>query len=122
MIYDKINTLFKRYCICRIYRMCDEYEIDYEDVKKTLSSKEKCVLIDVRSKQEYKEGHLDNSINIPIYEIKKKIDNFVMDKQTDIFLYCQTGNRSIRAISILSKMGFENLYSIKGGLDNIVTQ
>ena len=122
MIYDKISRLFRRYCICRIYRICDENEIDYEDAKKIILSQEKSVLIDVRSKQEYNESHLDNSINIPIYEIKNMIKNVVTDKQTNIVLYCQTGNRSIRAISILSKMGYVNLYSIKGGLENIVTQ
>ena len=64
------------------------------------------VLLDVRSKQEYNEGHLNGSINIPIYDLYRCARNI-----------CTAGTRSIQAIQILSRMGYKNLYNIKDGID-----
>ena len=78
-----------------------------------------CILIDVRSPQEFKERHLENSINIPLYELQKKTEKMIYDKEKTIIVYCQTGNRSNRALKILAKNGYKNIYNLKGGLDNI---
>lgn len=94
--------------------------IDYENVKTILKNDKNAILIDVRSPQEYKEGHLGLSINIPLYDLERDIDNILnKDKTKTIILYCQSGNRSNKALQILKDRNYKNLYQIEGGLDNI---
>lgn len=76
-------------------------------------------LIDVRSSQEYEEGHLDGALNIPVYQIDKEIEKFVDNKEDAIVLYCSSGYRSKEAKDILENLGYENVYHLKGGLDRI---
>lgn len=84
-----------------------------------LKNDENCILLDVRSPQEYKEGHLEGSINIPLYNLANDIDVTVKNKNFPIIVYCQTGNRSKNAVKILSKKGYKELYNIAGGIDNM---
>jgi phage shock protein E len=65
-------------------------------------------VIDVRTEQEYKEGHLKNAINIPYVEIKNKINEYVKNKDQKITLYCRSGRRSGIAEKTLKEMGYTN--------------
>lgn len=112
-IYKAIKGILKR------DRACKSNEIDYENVKIMLKNDKTAILLDVRSPQEYKEEHLEGSINIPLYDICKLAENTIKNKQGTIIVYCQSGNRSRKAVEELSKEGYESLYSLKGGLDNI---
>lgn len=112
-IYETIKGMFKR------DRTYGRNDIDYEDAKIILKNDKDAILIDVRSPQEYKEGHLAKSINIPLYDISRNIDNEIRDKENTIIVYCQSGNRSKKAIEILNKKGYKKLYNIIGGIDNI---
>lgn len=78
--------------------------------------KEGAILIDVRSPQEYQEGHLNNSINIPEYEIKRRIEMQVRDKNTEIIVYCNSGRRSRRAADTLKKLNYINVYNLIQGI------
>ena len=93
-------------------------DIDFAEMKNMLKNYKKCILLDVRSLQEYKEGHLNNSINIPLFELSKKVSKIITNKDDMIIVYCQTGSRSRRAVSILTKLGYKDLYNLKGGLDS----
>ena len=73
-------------------------------------------LIDVRSKKEYQEGHLNGAINIPLFSIKRNIDKINTNKK--ILVYCQSGVRSKRALKILEDAGIKNIFNLKGGLEN----
>ena len=70
---------------------------------------EKTAVIDVRTEQEYKAGHLINSINIPHEEIKDKITEHVHDKNQKIIVYCRSGRRSGIAKKTLDEMGYTNV-------------
>lgn len=76
------------------------------------------ILIDVRSPQEYNEGHLPEALNIPEYEIRK-VKNEMPKLNQQIVVYCQYGGRSREAYNMLRKMGYTNVYSLKGGLEMI---
>lgn len=84
-----------------------------------LKTDKEMLLIDVRSPQEYKESHLEGAINLPLYDIEEKAREQIKKKDTPMIIYCQSGSRSRRAMQILRQEGYENLYEIKGGLDNI---
>lgn len=93
--------------------------ITYVEAKELLKENPNGVIIDVRSIQEYNEYHLNGAICIPLYELQSKIPNIIENKNQMLIVCCQSGTRSKKAINILSKMGYTNLYEIEGGLDNI---
>lgn len=64
------------------------------------------VLIDVRTADEFNEGHLANAINIPYTEIADKIAAHVKNKTDRIVVYCRSGNRSSIAKKTLEKLGY----------------
>ena len=74
-------------------------------------------LIDVRTKAEFDEGHLNNAILIPVNEIADKIHTVTTNKNTPIYLYCRTGNRSQRAKETLERLGYTHVHNIGGYAD-----
>ena len=83
------------------------------DIEKIMKEKE-YVIIDVRTKEEYDESHVVNSINIPYDEIDSKID---IDKDKIIFVYCKSGRRSSIAYDTLKSLGY-TVYDL-GAYDKI---
>ena len=102
----------------RVWNRSANNNISYEDLKELMRNKE-IYLIDVRSGQEYEEGHLDGAINIPVYNIENEIQKKVKDKKETIILYCSSGSRSKKAKNILEKLGYTEVYNLKEGIDKI---
>lgn len=75
---------------------------------------ENSCLIDVRMSAAYKTKTIDGAINIPINEIRNKIDEIPTDKK--VILFCNTGYTSYNAARILMQKGFNNVYSLMGGI------
>lgn len=86
---------------------------DINEGVKTARSTSKGLLIDVRSKEEYAEGHIKGSINIPSEKLPH-IEKQAPHKDTPLFLYCRTGARSARAAKILKSAGYQNTMDIGG--------
>lgn len=74
------------------------------------------LLIDVRTEEEYAEGHIPGSINIPSQHLQN-IEKQAADKTTPLFLYCRTGARSAKAAKVLKSAGYQNANDI-GGMMN----
>ena len=108
----KIKNMIKS----KLDRGMEEGDIEIEELREF--GKEGAIIIDVRSSQEYKEGHIDGAIIIPEYEIKRKIENKVQDKNQNIVVYCSSGSRSKKAQKILKKLGYENVYNLYNGFFN----
>jgi len=90
----------------------ESYEtISQEDAYKMME--EDVVILDVRTNEEYQEGHIENAINIPLDEITDDID---LDEDKKILIYCQSGNRSKEASSKLYSLGYD-VYNF-GGISN----
>ena len=101
----------------RCWRSLQNGDITLEELKNKVA--QGAILIDVRSNQEYREGHLQEAINIPEFEIIKKIQKEVPKKNQLIVLYCQYGGRSKNAMTIMKNIGYTNVYNLYGGLDKI---
>ena len=101
-----------------LYRNLENKEISYQKLQEIMRRNKNAILLDVRSKQEFKEGHLEGSINIPLYEIDKQLDK-IPDKQCTIVIYCASGHRSKQAKEKLENLGYENVYHLKNGLDGM---
>ena len=107
---------FRRKC-CSCYRYPNEYKnniefkkIDLNELSNMRRNGLNIIIIDVRSPQEYEEGHINGSICIPSYDIIKKAESIIPDKNISIVAYCNYGNRSRKAASILNQMGYNNVY------------
>lgn len=70
------------------------------------------IVIDVRSPQEYKEGHLNGAISLPEYEIKENVETILKNKKEIIIVYCSSGSRSKKAQKELIEMGYETVYNL----------
>ena len=93
--------------------------LSLNEIKEIMKNNENAILVDVRSRQEYLEGHLNGSVNIPLYELEQCCERTLKDKEAIIIVYCQYGARSKTAIMLLKRHGYRNLYHLKGGLDAI---
>lgn len=74
-------------------------------------------IIDVRNEDEYEKAHLINDRNMPLGEIRDRVDEIPKDRP--VYLYCRTSRRSYNAIMALQHLGFENLYNISGSIIGI---
>lgn len=101
------------------YRSMASHEVNYCQAKKMLTQDPNAILLDVRSKQEYEEGHLSGSVPLCLYDICKQANQVLPNKEQIIITYCSSGSRSKEAQEILETMGYENVYNLKGGLDSI---
>lgn len=72
------------------------------------------VVIDVREIHEYQSGYIQGAVNIPLSELKERINEIPHDKE--VYLYCRSGNRSKQAAKILIKNGFTDLAHLEGGI------
>lgn len=70
---------------------------------------EKALLIDVRTEQEWNQGHLEGALLIPYETIGAAIEKVAPDRKTKIYLYCRSGRRSGIALDTLKKLGYENV-------------
>lgn len=69
-------------------------------------------IIDVREKYEYEQGHIKGAVNIPLSELRNRINEIPKDK--DVYLHCRSGQRSYNAVIALQNLGFKNLYNVAG--------
>ncbi|MCL2022250.1 MAG: rhodanese-like domain-containing protein [Betaproteobacteria bacterium] len=79
---------------------------------------EQVFLIDVRTPQEFSEGHLVGAVNIEYQEIVAKISSVTSDKNARIELYCRRGRRSEIALDSLRAVGYQNAVNI-GGFEDL---
>jgi len=71
-------------------------------------------LLDVRTQEEYNEGHISGSTLIPVQELEARLNELPRDKK--ILVYCRSGNRSATASETLIKNGFAQIFNMKGGI------
>ncbi len=101
----------------KLTRSMQEGDITFEQLSKMV--KEGAYLLDVRSPQEYREGHIEGAILIPQYELRFRKNDLPKDKNKNIVVYCQSGGRSRKTCSYLKSIGYNNVYNLYGGLQNL---
>jgi len=90
-------------------------EISVQEADELLKKNGKYLLLDVREKDEYREGHLEGALSLPRGFLEIKIESAVSDKSTPILAYCAGGVRSLLAANALKEMGYQNVISMSGG-------
>ncbi len=89
-------------------------EVSVQDVRGRLA-KSGNTLLDVREKDEYRDGHLDGAVSLPRGFLEMRVEETVPDKSTPIIAYCAGGTRSLIAARTLKEMGYTNVVSMTGG-------
>lgn len=76
------------------------------------------VFLDVREAVEFRSGHIAGAIHLSRGDIEDRIAEVVPDKATPIVAYCAVGHRSAIAADTLQELGYQNVVSLKGGLQD----
>lgn len=105
------------FCRRKRVRSFEEGELGFYEFKNKI--KQGAILLDVRSKQEFAEGHIQGAINIPEHEIDKIVEKKIPNKKQLILIYCQSGVRSRSAYVKMKRKGYLRIYNLNGGLDMI---
>ncbi|MDH3639125.1 MAG: rhodanese-like domain-containing protein [Gammaproteobacteria bacterium] len=74
------------------------------------------IILDVSEPAEFKNGHLPESLNVPTKKLDQEIARLDKHKKKTVVVTCRSGNRSASAARTLIKHGFENVYTLQGGL------
>ncbi len=90
-------------------------EMDIQQYKQMISSRDPHLLIDVREDSEWSAGHAAGSLHLGKGIIERDIESKVPDKETTLVLYCGGGFRSALAGDALRQMGYANVISLDGG-------
>ena len=74
------------------------------------------IIVDVRTPEEYAEGHIGGSLLIDFYadDFEEKIGQ--LDREGEYLVYCRSGNRSSQALSVMEDFGFREVYNLLGGI------
>ncbi|QQE79887.1 rhodanese-like domain-containing protein [Alicyclobacillus sp. SO9] len=92
--------------------MCQE--ITAPEFQSKLFRGDDIFMLDVREIEEYRSGHVEGSVLIPVGVLPHLIPD--VDKQREVIIMCRSGNRSQEACQILQQRGFTNVKSLQGGL------
>lgn len=81
-----------------------------------LINREGAQIVDLRSKQEYNNGHILDALNIPYANLKSKLPELEKVKDKPVILVCKMGQHSRAAYKVLEKEGFSNVLRLTGGM------
>lgn len=91
--------------------------VNYVQAKELIINKG-AIMVDVRSRDEYDEGHIDGAVLLPVNEInEEKVNEIIKNKDDIMIVYCKSGARSSEAVSILNGLGYHNVYNL-GAMSN----
>ena len=91
--------------------------ITAEEAKQIMDSEEGYIILDVRTQEEYDQGHIPGAILIPDTEVEVTAEEVLTDKDQLILVYCRSGRRSKLASEILVELGYTNIKEFGGIID-----
>ena len=92
-------------------------QITPKEAKTIMDTESGYTIIDARTEEEFAEGHIENAILIPEYEIANRAEKELTDKEQLILVYCRSGRRSKIASEELVKLGYTNVKEFGGIID-----
>lgn len=91
-------------------------DLSSTEFSEKLKADDNAVLLDIRTPNEYNEGHIPNSILMNIYDPAFADEIQQLDKNKNYYLYCRSGNRSYHAGRLMVKFGFNKVYNLSSGI------
>ena len=89
-------------------------DISAEDLKQMMSSDKNFIIVDVREKEEFAEGHITGAQLVPLSEFQSRVNELPKDKK--IVLVCLSGSRSSQAAAYMAQLGYQQVYNLTGGM------
>lgn len=81
----------------------------------------KSIWLDVRTLEEYSDGHIKGALHIPYDELAERHEELGLKKEAHIKLYCRSGRRSDVGMKIMQRLGYENAVN-EGGYEDLIAQ
>ncbi|MBQ9814919.1 MAG: rhodanese-like domain-containing protein [Lachnospiraceae bacterium] len=89
-------------------------QISQEEAKRLMDNESGYIILDVRTDEEFAEGHIPGAVLIPDYEVAERAEAELPDKGQLILVYCRSGNRSKKASDVLVTLGYTNVKEFGG--------
>ena len=118
-LFAVVSVVFILMSSCTIGQTKNDIEID-EFKKKMVSGK--YLLVDVRTAEEFSEGHIKGAINIDYLAENFSIGIQELELESPVLLYCRSGNRSSKAMKIMKELGFKEVYNLEGGIKGWISE
>jgi len=92
--------------------------VSAEEAYKLINQDKEFVILDVRTKEEYDDGHIPGARLIPVQVLQSKLEELDEYKNKPVLVYCASGGRSPRAVDTLVDNDFTNVYHLKRGISS----
>ena len=90
-------------------------QITQEEAKTIMSTNQEAVILDVRTQEEYDSGHIKGAVLLPVDAITEgSAQEVIPAKDTQVLVYCRSGNRSVTASKALAQLGYTEVYEFGG--------
>lgn len=90
-------------------------QISQEEAKTIMSTNQNAVVLDVRTQEEYDSGHIKGAVLLPVDAItEESAQEVIPAKDTQVLVYCRSGNRSVTASKALAQLGYTEVYEFGG--------
>jgi thioredoxin 1 len=89
--------------------------LSIDEYARKLSGTLQVQVVDVRTPEEFSEGHLKNASNMDVLNAQFEKNIQTLDKEKPVFVYCLSGGRSSKAMDVLVRRGFKEVYNLDGG-------
>jgi len=121
MCLTKLSILLPIFCIFSFFG-CASANNGFETIsaqaaKKIMDTEKNYVIVDVREPSEYREGHIQNAILLPLSTFEKESARVLPDKEQLLLVYCRSGRRSKEAANILVNKGYKKVKDFGGIID-----
>lgn len=93
-------------------------DVSAEEAYKLINDNKELIILDVRTKEEYNQGHIPGAKLVPVQVLPRQLDELDKYKDKPILVYCASGGRSPRAVDILVSSKFTNLYHLSRGISS----
>lgn len=94
----------------------DKSLVSADGVKEALDKKSAVTIVDVRTPEEYAEGHIAGSVLVPVQTLQEELGK-LPQKDATLFVYCRRGIRGAKAVDLLKKSGYTNVHNMTGGIE-----
>jgi len=102
--------------------MADVTDISQAELMQRIQANQPGLILDVRSPQEYAEGHIPGAINIPHDQLGSRLAEIGSYKENDVVLYCRSGRRVVIAANTLQPAGFRKLQHLDGDMNGWISK
>jgi molybdopterin/thiamine biosynthesis adenylyltransferase/rhodanese-related sulfurtransferase len=93
-------------------------EIDVSRARALLAEQDPPLLVDVRRQNEWDAGRIPGALHVPLDELAERVEDAAPDRERPVLLYCATGNRSLRGARAMVELGYADVASVAGGIED----